>query len=219
MTHPAEDLLSALSERNRDELIAAWAAVEYARVPVDEAGFAALRDPAARQVLDNVLRRTGRTLVRVDGRHWTSGFRDDTRAALVLRSWGVLSTYERAVLTVILVHSVAIPRAEGQLVEDSWVSARPTSVAELKEHTQLARGRLSDALQRLRAADLIRQVKGPKGSTGAAYAPGPQFHRLTADARRVLQEELILAAGPGTPLASAIKAARQQDRPRQEGVR
>jgi hypothetical protein len=41
-----------------------------------------------------------------------------------------------------------------------------------------------------------------------AYLPGPQFHRLTEAARRRLQEELILAAGPDTPLAAAIRRRR-----------
>jgi hypothetical protein len=39
--------------------------------------------------------------------------------------------------------------------------------------------------------------------------PGPQFHRLTEGARRRLQEELILAAGPDSPLAAAVRARRR----------
>ena len=205
MTHPGEDLLAALSERERDEVVAAWAAVEYGREPVEEVGFAALRDPALRETLRNVLRRTGRDLVRVSGRQWTSGYADDVRAELVSRGWGALSEYDRAVLTTILVHSVAIPRSEGHLTDDSWASAVPTTVAELRSHTQLARGRLTEALQRLRAADLIRATRGAER---AAYVPGAQFHRLTPAARRLLQEELVLAAGPDSPLAAAIRAGR-----------
>lgn len=202
MTHPADDLLGALSERQRDEVIAAWAAVEYGREPVEEVGFAALRDPALRETLRDVLHRTGRELVRAGNRQWTSGFADAARAELVARGWGTLPEYDRAVLTTILVHSVAIPRSEGHLTDDSWASAVPTTVAELRSHTQLARGKLSEALQRLRTADLIRLT----GSAG--YVPGAQFHRLTPAARRLLQEELVLAAGPGSPLAAAIRAGR-----------
>ncbi|TQS40913.1 hypothetical protein [Cryptosporangium phraense] len=206
MTHPAEDLLGALSERQRDEVVAAWAAVEYGREPVDEVGFAALRDPALRETLRAVLRRTGRDLVRIAGRRWTSGYDDDVRAELVARGWGLLPEYDRAVLTTILVHSVAIPRSDGHLTDDSWASAVPTTVAELRSHTQLARGKLNDALQRLRSADLIRAAR--TSSEGASYVPGPQFHRLTPAARRLLQEELVLAAGPGSPLAAAIRHSR-----------
>ncbi|WP_035856217.1 hypothetical protein [Cryptosporangium arvum] len=202
MTHPADDILGALSERQRDEVVAAWAAVEYGREPVDEVGFAALRDPALRETLRAVLRRTGRDLVRAAGRQWTSGYADDVREELVARGWGALPEYDRAVLTTILVHSVAIPRSEGHLTDDSWASAVPTTVAELRGHTQLARGKLSEALQRLRTADLIRQTRS------AGYVPGAQFHRLTPAARKVLQEELVLAAGPGSPLAAAIRAGR-----------
>jgi hypothetical protein len=208
VNHPADDVLGALSERNRDEVIAAWAAVEYAREPVEEVGFAALRDPALRETLRTVLHRTGRDLVRVTGRQWTSGFADPVRAELVARGWGVLPEYDRAVLTTILVHSVAIPRSDGHLTDDSWASAVPTTVAELRSHTQLARGKLSEALQRLRGADLIRAVRATERAGGAAYVPGPQFHRLTPAARRLLQEELVLAAGPGSPLAAAIRASR-----------
>ncbi|MFI5959842.1 hypothetical protein [Cryptosporangium sp. NPDC051539] len=206
MSGVADDLLGGLSERDRDEVVAAWAAVEHAREPVEELGFAALRDPALRETLRTLLRRTGRDLVRVSGREWTSGFDDPVRDELVARGWGTLPEFDRAVLTTILVHSVAIPRSEGRLAEDSWASAVPTSMAELRSHTQLARGRLGEALQRLRAADLIRPVRAVEGS---AYVPGPQFHRLTPAARRLLQEELVLAAGPGSPLAAAIRAARQ----------
>ncbi|SHN45849.1 hypothetical protein [Cryptosporangium aurantiacum] len=206
MTHPADELLGTLSERQRDEVVAAWAAVEYGREPVEEIGFAALRDPALRETLRAVLHRTGRDLVRVSGRLWTSGFSDAAREELVARGWGALPEYDRAVLTTILVHSVAIPRSEGHLTDDSWASAVPTTVAELRSHTQLARGKLNEALQRLRTADLIRTVRS--GENGAAYVPGAQFHRLTPAARRLLQEELVLAAGPGSPLAAAIRASR-----------
>ncbi|GAA0261970.1 hypothetical protein [Cryptosporangium japonicum] len=202
MTHPADDLLAALSERQRDEVVAAWAAVEYGREPVEEVGFAALRDPALRETLRDVLRRTGRDLVRAAPRQWTSGYADDVRRELVERGWGALPEYDRAVLTTILVHSVAIPRSEGHLTDDSWASAVPTTMAELREHTQLARGKLSEALQRLRTADLIRPTRT------AGYVPGAQFHRLTPAARTLLQEELVLAAGPGSPLAAAIRAGR-----------
>ncbi|MBC6461083.1 hypothetical protein HKK72_24865 [Actinomadura sp. HBU206391] len=47
--------------------------------------------------------------------------------------------------------------------------------------------------------------------------PGPQFQRLTDTARRRLQEELILAAGPDSPLAAAVRARRRNRSPRQGG--
>ncbi|MFI7632545.1 hypothetical protein [Nonomuraea sp. NPDC049400] len=335
-----DDLLGAYDERRRAELVAAFMAVEYAAEPVQEARFAALRDPALRHTLGEMLTRRGRTLIQHRDR-WTSGY-DDTHAASLTRldaeaeathepspgtdptpsdepsptgqggggiadaasaaveaadrageidaaepgdatraaeagkvpgalregnttgrgpaadatgraeagkvpgtttagdvsgtaavgaaagaSGGApgsrqavrpsgpsgggsagarLGVSERAVLTLVLVHSVAIPRAEGLLPEDSWLSPHPTPVDELRRHTQLPIGELEAALRALRHSGLLGQVKA--GEEAGGYVPGPQFHRLTPAARRRLQEELILAAGPNTPLAAAVRARR-----------
>ena len=107
-------------------------------------------------------------------------------------------------LTLVLIHSVAIPRAEGLLPDDTWLSPYPTPADELRRHTQLPIGELEAALRTLRHAGLLTQVKA--GEEAGGYVPGPQFHRLTPAARRRLQEELILAAGPDTPLAAAVRA-------------
>ncbi|MFC4009876.1 hypothetical protein ACFOY2_21785 [Nonomuraea purpurea] len=228
------DLLGGYDERRRAELVAAFMVVEYAAEPVQEARFAALRDPALRHTLGEMLARRGRTLVQHRER-WTSGYDDSTSTALARQtpdddaasdvaapapddgdlpvgggeggSAGMrLGVSERAVLTLVLVHSVAIPRAEGLLPEDSWLSPHPTPVDELRRHTQLPIGELEAALRALRHAGLLGQVKA--GEEAGGYVPGPQFHRLTPAARRRLQEELILAAGPNTPLAAAVRARR-----------
>ena len=129
-------------------------------------------------------------------------------------------------LTLVLIHAVAIPRTEGTLSGDSWVDGTPAPVEELQRRTQLPRGELRQSLSRLRAAGLVRVVParprpghagGPRrglgsGLLGTAYLPGPQFHRLTETARRRLQEELILAAGPDTPLAAAIRRRRAHEK-------
>ncbi|MCQ0010374.1 hypothetical protein [Actinomadura madurae] len=99
-------------------------------------------------------------------------------------------------LTLVLIHSVAIPRAAGLLADDSWLSPHPTPVDELRRRTQLPVGELEASLRRLRLAGLVSQVKAGADDAGG-FVPGPQFHRLTDAARRRLQEELILAAGPG----------------------
>ncbi|WP_250573193.1 hypothetical protein [Nonomuraea sediminis] len=197
-----EDLLSGFDERRRAELVAAFMAVEYAGEPVPEARFGALRDPALRHTLGEMLARRGRVLVQHRER-WISGYADGSTARLQEPG---LSEAERAVLTLVLVHSVAIPRAEGMLPEDSWLSPHPTAAEELRRHTQLPIGELEGALRTLRHAGLLGQVKA--GEEAGGYVPGPQFHRLTPAARRRLQEELILAAGPHTPLAAAVRAKR-----------
>ncbi|TMR88269.1 hypothetical protein EJK15_67215 [Nonomuraea basaltis] len=246
-----DHLLGAYDERRRAELVAAFMVVEYAAEPVQEVRFAALRDPALRHTLGEMLARRGRTLIQHRDR-WTSGYDDTCAAALTATGEadqasttthpgadgasgpalpaetsdapvpdeaadpggrasapgaGVkLGVSERAVLTLVLVHSVAIPRAEGLLPEDSWLSPHPTPVDELRRHTQLPIGELEAALRVLRHAGLLSQVKA--GEEAGGYVPGPQFHRLTPVARRRLQEELILAAGPSTPLAAAVRARR-----------
>ncbi|HEX4817399.1 MAG TPA: hypothetical protein VFV66_32050 [Nonomuraea sp.] len=229
------DLLDGYDERRRAALVAAYMAVEHAAEPVQEVRFAALRDPALRHTLGDMLARRGRTLIHHRDR-WTSGY-DDAPATAALAgpasgggrpassapvgpasggcpaspvpsrpSGERLGVGERAVLTLVLVHSVAIPRAEGLLPEDSWLSPHPTPADELRRHTQLPIGELEAALRRLRHAGLLSQVKA--GEEAGGYVPGPQFHRLTPAARRRLQEELILAAGPHTPLAAAVRARR-----------
>ncbi|GAA3089147.1 hypothetical protein [Streptosporangium carneum] len=197
-----EDLLGPFDERRRAEIVAAFMAVEHAAEPVHEARFPALRDPAPRRTLAEMLRRRGRTLVQ-DREAWTSGYADET-AALTGTSLGEA---ERAVLVLVLIHSVAIPRAEGLLPADSWLSPFPAQVDELRRHTRLPVGELDAALRTLRHAGLLSQVKA--GEEAGGYIPGPQFNRLTPQARRRLQEELILAAGPHTPLAAAVRANRR----------
>ncbi|GAA2204613.1 hypothetical protein GCM10009850_004550 [Nonomuraea monospora] len=208
-----DDLLGGYDERRRAELVAAFMVVEHAAEPVQEARFAALRDPALRHTLGEMLARRGRTLIQHRDR-WTSGYDDAVAGAIAtLDAAGTpglarepLGVAERAVLTLVLVHSVAIPRAEGLLPEDSWLSPHPTPVEELRRHTQLPIGELESAFRTLRHAGLLGQVKA--GEEAGGYVPGPQFHRLTPAARRRLQEELILAAGPNTPLAAAVLARR-----------
>ncbi len=197
-----EDLLGPFDERRRAEIVAAFMAVEHAAEPVHEARFPALRDPAPRRTLAEMLRRRGRVLVQ-DREMWTSGYADETAA----QAGSTLGEAERAVLVLVLVHSVAIPRAEGQLPADSWLSPFPAQVEELRRHTRLPVGELDAALRTLRHAGLLTQVKA--GEEAGGYVPGPQFHRLTPQARRRLQEELILAAGPHTPLAAAVRANRR----------
>ncbi|WP_246238391.1 hypothetical protein [Acrocarpospora corrugata] len=196
-----DDLLVPYDERRRSELVAAFMAVEYVAEPVHEARFAALRDPALRRTLADMLARRGRTLIqRRDS--WISGYQDGIPSGQAQPSEG-----ERAVLTLVLIHSVAIPRSEGLLSEDTWLSPYPVPVEELRKRTLLPIGELDAALRTLRHAGLLTQIKGADETAGG-YVPGPQFHRLTQTTRARLQEELILAAGPHTPLAVAIRSRR-----------
>ncbi|MFI0486143.1 hypothetical protein [Actinomadura sp. 9N215] len=208
MSELFEGLLRPYDERRRADLVAAYMAVEHAAEPVSEVRFAALREPALRRTVEEMLALSGRTLVRSEQTRWTSGYGDDVAAELARDPECVRPVQERAVLTLVLIHSVAIPRAAGSLADDSWLSPYPTPMDELRRRTQLPLGELEASLRRLRLAGLVSQVKAGADDAGG-FVPGPQFHRLTDAARRRLQEELILAAGPDSPLAAAIRARRR----------
>ena len=203
-----EVVLAELSERHREEVLAGYAALEYSAEPVHEALLLALRDATLRRSLEQVLNRVGRTMVKVGTVHWTSGYRDDVAGELTAGGWHPLERIDRAILALVLIHSVAIPRSEGGLRidqdADAWMSPHPTSPDEIFRHSHLPREEARVSLGRLRAAGLL-QLDRRKGT---GYIPGPQFNRLTPGARRRLQEELILAAGPDTPLAAAIRVRR-----------
>lgn len=206
--HPVfEPVLAELSERHRDEVLAAFAAVEHSPEPVPEIQLAALRDATMRRSLDALLARVGRTLIPLGDQSWTSGYRDETAAELAAAGWHSLPAIDRAVLVLVLVHSVAIPRSRGTLPGDAWTSAQPTMLAELQDTSRIQPTDMRSALQRLRAAGLVQLVPQRVGAgQSSAYLPGPQLHRLTPRARRRLQEQLILAAAPSSPLAAAIRA-------------
>lgn len=207
---PFDGILTDLGERHRDEVLAAFAAVEHSDGPVPEVLLLGLRDVTLRRHVEQLLHAVGRTLVRAGAQQWTSGYRDDVRTELTRQGWQPLGELDRAVLALILLHSVAVPRSEGSLGGDTWVGGRPTRPEELLEHAQVGRGDVRQALRRLRAAGLVQIARG-RDQAGAGYLPGPQFHRLTPAARRRLQENLILAAGPETPVAAAVRARRAEE--------
>lgn len=213
--HPIfEPVLAELSEQHRDEVLAAFAAVEHSATPVPEVQLLALRDATLRRDLQRLLHRVGRTLIPVGRASWTSGYRDDIAAELTSAGWNALPVMDRAVLVLVLIHSVAIPRSQGVLSGDTWTSAQPTPAEELLRYAQPGKGDVRAALRRLRAAGLVQlaPARGRGSAVGSAYLPGPQLHRLTPVARKALQQELILAAAPDSPLAAAIRARRVPSR-------
>ena len=82
MTSLFEPVLADLSERHRDEILAAFAAVENSPEPVPEAVATALHDATLRRSVEEMLNLIGRTLVRAGPGRWTSGYRDDIAARL-----------------------------------------------------------------------------------------------------------------------------------------
>jgi DNA-binding transcriptional ArsR family regulator len=207
--HAAFDAaLAELPDRHRDEVLAAYAALEHGVHPVHESALLGLRDATLRSALESLLHGLGRALVPVGPHLWTSGYRDDVAAELTGAGCAPLPVIDRAVLVLVLVHSVAIPRSQGLLDRDTWASDRPTSLEDLNRYSQLPRTQVRAALARLRAAGLVQLTPERSRGPGAAYLPGPQLLRLTPAARRRLQQELVLAAAPDSPLAAAVRARR-----------
>lgn len=201
MTH-LESHLAQLGDRQRAEVLAAFGAVRLSADPIIEASLPGLRDITLRRVVDRLLAQTGRTLVKVDAGRWTAGYTDEVVDELEAEGWQPLPEIDRALLVAVLVHSVAVPRSQGRLVGDTWMSLHPTSLAELNRML-IGPGERKAALRRLRAAGLVKIA-----AKGAGYLPGPQLQRLTPRARRRLEEELVMAAAPDSPLAAVIRDRR-----------
>jgi hypothetical protein len=195
------DLLRSMSESTRAEVLAAAAAVEVADAPVPTQAFGALSDPALRVAVEDVLSATGRCLVRHES-GWMSGYRDDIADRLVEQGLGVLKAKDRAVLVLVLLHTVAIPRARGLIDSEDWTVSKPTSVEELERNRNLNATDIRRSLRRLRTLGVLRY------GHRSAIAPGPQFLRLTQERNMRLWEELVLLCRPEGMLARVIRRRR-----------
>ncbi len=137
----------------------------------------------------------------MSGSGYLSGYDDAVAARFVEEGIGVLPPEDRAVLTLVVLLTVAIPRAERTIPADApWSRAEPVPRERLKD-SRLADNVINGALRRLRDARIINS--GPRG-----IAPGPQFDRLTPSASARIFEELILLAEPGGSLAEQIRRRR-----------
>jgi hypothetical protein len=190
--------LELLEARARDDVLAAIAAVEVADVPVDAVRFEALGDPGLRAYVAAALTACGRSLKEVNG-GWLSAYDDDAADVLADEGSGILSEKDRAVLALVLLYTVAIPRARGRITGTDWTQAEPTSVEELQKHRYLTRRDILLSLRRLRSLGVLRP--GLRG----AIAPGPQFLRLSEARTRRIWDEMIVVAQPESTLAQVIR--------------
>jgi hypothetical protein len=197
------ELLRSLSEAGRVEVLAAAAAVDVADAPVPTHAFRALTDPALRAAVDEALSVAGRCLVEHDG-GWLSGYRDDIADRLVEEGLGALDPKDRAVLALVLLHTVAIPRARGRIDSEDWTLSEPTTIEELERNRHLHATDIRRALRRLRTLGVLRYGHRP------AIAPGPQFLRLTHERNARLWEELVLLCRPEGMLAQVIRRRRTE---------
>lgn len=202
------ELLRSLGEAARVEVLAAAAAVDVADAPVPPQAFRALADPALRAAVEDALSAAGRCLVQHDS-GWMSGYRDDIADRLIAKGLGVLKPKDRAVLALVLLHTVAIPRARGRIDSEDWTLSEPTSVEELERNRHLSATDIRRSLRRLRTLGVLRH------GHRSAIAPGPQFLRLTHERNARLWEELVLLCRPEGMLAQVIRR-RRTERSREE---
>lgn len=192
--------LADLSPARQADVLAALAAVETADAPVPATAFRALQEPSLTATLRRCLAEAGRVLLKV-GPGYLSGYDDRIGARLAAEGLGVLPRDDRAVLTLVLLYCVAIPRAKGRLSGASWTEGEPTTKEELAR-SQVSRTAIDGAVRRLRDAGLLRYGQR------RTILPGPQFARLTSAVSDGLWENLILIAQPRGVMADIIRRRR-----------
>lgn len=181
------------------------AALEIAETPVAQSDLSQLGEPATRTAVAEALEACGRALVAVPDKGWTTGYSEDVSRVLARTGCGTLGTVERAVLALVLLRTVAIPRARGLHQGDSWtVSQTSTTLDELAKTRGLSRVAIVDALRELRRIGYV----SAKPSGG--YVPGPAFTRLNQRHRAMLWEDLIILARPNGYMAERIRAQRAE---------
>lgn len=199
---PAGNRIRMLSSRDQEFVLDAVAAVENADVPVHAALFPGLTDPALKAAVADCLAVAGRCLVEHPSDTWLSGYQDDIAMRLAEEGIGVLSRADAAVLTLVLLHSVAIPRASGRARGNRWTDGEPVSPDELAKSRTLTLTQVQASVRRLRDAGILRP------GHRAEIVPGPQFDRLTPAQSQRLWEDLIVATKPDSAEARRIRFRR-----------
>ncbi|MEY9928581.1 hypothetical protein ABH926_003220 [Catenulispora sp. GP43] len=199
MTH-----LSDLSPVQQAQVMEAVVAVETTEVPVREAEFPGLSEPELRAVVQRCLHEAGRVLLKTDV-GFTSGYAADVAVVLADEGIGLLDADDRAVLVLVLLHCVAIPKAKGRVVAKGWWPGEPVHRSEIL-NSKVPDGVVHDALRRLADRGLVA-LHGQRRLVG----PGPQLARLTPDAAAGLWEDLVLLAEPDGVMADVIRRRRQRE--------
>lgn len=191
-----------------DDLLAAFAALEEAASPVPEHAFVALVDPVQRKNLAALAREAGRVLVEVPGRGWLTGYDDSIADRLVAEGVGVLTPIDRAVLALVVLHTVVVPRARGQLAGPMWSSAIGTDLNTLARNRSraLSREAIQRSVRRLRASNIVTAT--PQGG----ILPGPQMLRLTARRQEDAAAAVLIATKPHGLLARVAEKQQQRRR-------
>lgn len=191
------------------EIASAFAALEEAAAPVPADAFVALADPARRRELEALAAVAGRVVVEVPG-GWLTGYDDTIADRLADRGIGVLSPLDRAVLALVVLHTVVVPRARGQLTGGDWCNARGTDLKTLAANRtrELSKEAINRSLRRLDAAGIVKRT--PQGG----IVPGPQLRRLTPERNQQIWAGVMIAARPHGLLAQVARRQRDQHRER-----
>lgn len=191
----------------------AIATLETSRRPLPRNSLPALTDPAMYSMAKNALLPCGRDLQQTPEGTWATGFCDPVADALVDEGTGTLTAEERAVLALVLLHTVAIPRAQGRHRHSRWTGEpHAVTLTTLASNRRIPKVTMRAALRRLKAAGMVAE------STAGHYVPGPALERLSEYRSSLLWEDLILAGRPDGHLAAAIRRRRGLSDPlRQDG--
>jgi hypothetical protein len=182
---------------------AAITALEIAQGPVARSDLPALADPAIRRATEDALASCGRTLISTPDGGWTTGYLDHIAQALATEEAGTLTRTERAVLALILLRTVAIPRAQGRHHHSGWTGTdHPTTLDELSANRQLSKATIVEAIRGLRAAGYVTTT------SSGGYIPGPALARLSPTRREALWEDLVILGRPNGYMAEKIRSRR-----------
>jgi hypothetical protein len=193
--------LETVDTQRRALVLEVVGALEIAAEPLDPARFRALDDPGLRARVEAALGEAGRVLLRVPG-GYVSGYDDEIADRLASEGLGVLAPVDRAVLAIVILRGVAVPRAQGRISGDAWTDAEPITVDEIALNRHLTKSQIKASIRRLRAAGILRP------GHRAELVPGPQFQRLTPARSQRLWEDLVLVSRPDGMLADVIRRRR-----------
>jgi hypothetical protein len=182
------------------EIVATLRAVDVATEPVNPTAWPALADPDARQEIDQRLRAAGRQLVAVrDTTHvdqhmagYLTGWDDTTADAMLAAGSNPLSVAERAVLALVLLHSVAIPQASGLIPPRGLREAAPFDPDLLWDRPDADEQGLGKEV----VASAVRVLEARGLVTSRPLRPGPAFDHLGPVATERIWRNLLVLARP-----------------------
>ncbi|GIH24612.1 hypothetical protein Aph01nite_29220 [Acrocarpospora phusangensis] len=177
-------------------------ALDMADGSVDRDDLPMLADPTIQSTVESTLAQSGRSLISLSAREWITGYPDPIAEALVCEGTGTLHPTQRAVLALVLIHTVAIPRSKNPRLDDRWTSKNGVQLDKIIANRAINRTAATNALRALRRAGFIASAQS------GGYVPGPALSRLTAKQRNMLWEDMIVLGRPHGNMAQRIRDAR-----------